>query len=167
LTGSRSIDHRTEWVRQHCRQIRQGAAENYGVAFDHYVKRVIKRRRKIARWLRPLIEEFRAAVVKHGDDQAVRHLAGCFGLIRAAGILGVRFGTLPYSEKLIDRSIRRCYRAAKRALRTEIDLLRAGLRRLRAKLNSPGIVTNGKNKAPRSFKGVDGYTNCHDPRRET
>jgi hypothetical protein len=153
-----SGDDRTAWVRQKCRNLRHGAARNHGVAIDHYVKRVIKRRRKIARWLRPLIEEFIQAVGEKGDDPAVRHLAGCFGLIRAAGILGVRFRTVPYSEKLIDRSIRRCYRAAKRGLRTETDLLREGLRRLRVKLSSGAIVvTNGTDKPRSSFKGVDAY----------
>ena len=86
-----SGDDRIEWARRKCRDLRRGAKHNHGVAIDHYVERLIKRRRKIARSLRPLIQEFIEVVGEQDDDPAVRHLASCFGLIRAAGIFAVRF----------------------------------------------------------------------------
>ena len=40
-------DDRTVWVRERCKDLRRAARENPGVAFEHFVKRVIKRRRRI------------------------------------------------------------------------------------------------------------------------
>jgi putative DNA primase/helicase len=154
-----SADDRTIWARQHCKELREGAVDNHGVAFGHYVKCIIKSRRKISAWLQPLIDEFVKAAVDQVDEPAVHHLASCFGLIRAAGVLGVRFGTLPYSEGLIDRCIKRCYRAARRGLRTEAELLRSGLRRLRGKLKSSNVlrVLGDKGHRAHALKVADGF----------
>jgi hypothetical protein len=53
----------------------------------------------------------------------------------------------------------RCYRAARRALRTETQLLRSGLRRLRAKLKSPNLpkVAGKRQLRAHAFKNADGY----------
>lgn len=152
-------NERVTWVRRRCQRLRRAAADNHGVAFKHFVKRVIKRRRKIATRLQPLIDEFIKRAVDHADEPAVHHLASCFGFIRAAGTLGVRFGTLPYTEKFVDRCILRCYRAARHDLRTETELLRSGLRRLRAKLDSSNLIKVDRNERPRAdaFKVADGY----------
>jgi len=152
-------DDRATWVRRHCQRLRRAAADNHGVAFTHFIKRIIKRRGKIATRLQPLIDEFIKNAVDDADEPAIHHLASCFGLIRAAGILGVRFGTLPYSEKFVDRCIMRCYRAAKRGLRTDTELLRSGLRRLRAKLESSNLlkVVGKKRHCANAFRVADGY----------
>ena len=154
-----SVDDRTKWVREQCKSLRKAVRDNHGVAFEHFVKRVIKRRRKLLAQLRPLIDEFINAAVVKADEPAVHHLASCLGIIRAGGILGVRFGTLPYSEKFVDRCIMRCFRTARRGLRTESNLLRSGLRRLRAKLKSSNMLKVIGKKQPRddAFKVVDGY----------
>ena len=154
-----SAEDRIKWARQQCKSLRQAAAANHGVALDHYIKRVIKSRHEITPWLRQLIGEFVDAVIDPVDEPAVHHLASCLGLIRAAGIIGVRFGTLPYTEKFVDRCIVRCYRAARRGLRTESQLLRSGLRRLRAQLKSSNMLKAVGKRQPRAdaFKIADGY----------
>ncbi len=151
--------YRTKWSRRQCKDLRRAVADNHGVAFEHFIRRVIKRRRKISALVQPLIDDFVNAAVNKTDEPALHHLASCFGLIRAGGILGVRFGTLPYSEKFVDRCIMRCHRAAKRSLRTETELLRSGLRRLRAKLKSSNILKTAGNKqrCADTFKTADGY----------
>ena len=154
-----SFEDRTKWASRQCKSLRNGARDNHGIAIEHFIKRVIKRRRKILALLRPLIDEFIKMAVDQADEPIVRHLASCFGLIRAAGILGVRFGSLPYSEKFVDRCIMRCYRAARGGLRTESKLLRAGLRRLRTKLKSSNMLKIVGKKQPRAdaFKFAHGY----------
>ena len=154
-----SAADRTKWAKGQCKDLRRGARDNPGVAIEHFIKRVIKRRREISALLQPLIDEFVDAAFHKVDEPSVHHLAGCFGLIRAAGVLGVRFGTLPYSERLIDRCIKRCYRAARRGLRTETELLRSGLRRLQAKLRSSSVIKAGGKSQPRAdaYKIADGY----------
>jgi hypothetical protein len=154
-----SADDRITWVRRQCQSLRAAVTKNHGVAFEHYIKRIIKNRLKISEWISPLIDEFIRNTAEEGDHAAILHLASCFGLIRAAGILGVRFGTLPYSEKFVDRCIMRNYRAARRTLRTDTELLRSALRRLRTKLNSPGVIRSVAKKGRRAdtFKIADGY----------
>ena len=53
--------------------------------------------------------------------------AKCIGHIYAAAVIGVRYATLPWSEKLVRKCVVRCYRDARRELKTEADLLRQGL----------------------------------------
>lgn len=154
-----ATNYRTKWCRRQCKDLRRTVAANYGVAFEHFIKHVIKRRRKISALTQPLIDEFVNAAVDKTDEPALHHLASCFGLIRAGGILGVRFGTLPYSEKFVDRCVMRCYRAARRSLRTETELLRSGLRKLRAKVKSSNMLKADRKKQRRAdaFKKVHGY----------
>ncbi len=154
-----SPDARVKWVRQQCKALRKAVRDNHGVAFEHFIGRIIKSRRKISARLQPLIDEFVKAALDQADEPAVHHLASCFGLIRAAGILGVRFGTLPYSEQLIDRCIMRCYRAARLGLRTETELLLSALRRLQAKIKSSSVLKAIGKKASRTdkYKVADGY----------
>jgi putative DNA primase/helicase len=156
-----SADDRIKWASQQCQRLRRAAADDHGVAFEHYITQVIKNRRKISAQVQPLIEEFVQAVVDPVDDPAVQHLASCFGIIRAGGILGARFGTLPYSEKFIGRCIKRCYRAARRGLRTDAELLRSALRRMRAKLKSSDVLKPTGKKQPRAdaLKTADGFIN--------
>jgi hypothetical protein len=154
-----SAADRPKWIREQCKALRKAVRDNRGVAFEHFIGRIIKSRRKISAHLQPLIDEFLKAAVDEADEPALHHLASCFGLIRAAGIFGVRFKTLPYSEKFVDRCIMRCYRAARRGLRTETELLRSGLRGLRAKLKSSNVLkTVGKRRpCADAFKTADGY----------
>jgi putative DNA primase/helicase len=156
-----SANDRTKWARQRCKKLRKAAIDNNGVAFERFIRRVIKNRYKISAQLQQLIQKFVKAVVDPVDEPAVQHLAECFGLIRAAGILGVRFGTLPYSERFIDRCIRRCYRAARRGLRTDGELLRAALGRMRLKLKSSDVLNIVGKRQTRAdaFTQADGFIN--------
>jgi hypothetical protein len=146
------------WVGRRCAALRKAVAKHHGVASDHFTGRVIRARRAIKDEIDYLIDTFIENAAEQTDDPAVRHLTRCFGLIRAGGILGVRFGTLPYSEQFVDRCIMRCYRAAKRNLRTDSQLLRSAIRRLRSKLTSSKIVKVGvKKPSANAFKNADGY----------
>jgi hypothetical protein len=128
------------------------------VAFKHFIRRVIKRRKAIARELAHLIENFVEEVIDKDDGNAVRHLATCFGLVAAAGILGVRFGTLPWSKKFVIRCVKRCYRDARRGLRTETDLLREGLRTFQDRIEAKLLkVSDKKYHSKSSWKAADGY----------
>ena len=63
-----SVEHRIEWARRLCKALRKAAADHHGVAFSHFIKRVIKRRRKIAARLQVLIDEFIYAVADPADE---------------------------------------------------------------------------------------------------
>jgi len=151
-------DRRT-WVRQLCKGLRRACRTHPGVAIKHFVERVIKNRRTIKLDLQRLTDRFVEKEVRKGDGPAIQHLAMCFGHLEAAGILGVRFKTLPWSEKVVRSCVRRCYLDARRALRTESDLLRQGLRVLRKKLDGEGMLdlTQALRVPQHALKASDGY----------
>ena len=153
-----AADRRT-WVRQRCKAFRRACRTDHGVAIQHFIERVIKHRRTIKVDLQSLTDQFVEAEIRKGDGPAVQHLATCFGHLEAAGLLGVRFKTLPWSEKVVRSCVRRCYRDARRALRTETDLLRQGLRVLWKKLDGEGLVdlTPPTRVPEHAFKAGDGY----------
>jgi hypothetical protein len=90
---------------------------------------------------------------------ATQHLAYCFGLLAAAGMLAVRFGTLPYSETFVLRCVRGCYRRAKRALKTEGMLLQQAISIFRKKIKGNDMIDLAQHHAPSSkeFNANDGY----------
>jgi hypothetical protein len=107
--------------------IREGCRRNRGVTIRHFIKCVIRNRKTVAQDVQSLRDEFADRVTDVNDSPAVRHLAKCIGHIYAAAVIGVRYGTLSWSERLVRNCVVSCYRDARRELKTEADLLRQGL----------------------------------------
>jgi putative DNA primase/helicase len=146
------------WVAQQCMALREGCRRHHGVAFRHFIRRSIKNRKTIKNDLSALTQQFVEDVTDQSDGHAVRHLARCFAHIGAAGVLGIRFETLPWTERFVVRSIKRCYRDARRALRTENDMLRDGLRILEDGIHSKlPKVSRKKPHSKSTWKAADGY----------
>jgi Domain of unknown function (DUF927) len=144
-------DRRAKWVENRCIAIRDGCEHNNGVAIRHFIKAVIQHRKTVQQDLVSLRETFVDHVVDKNDGPAVRHVAKCFGHIYAAAVIGVGFGTLPWSEKLVRKCVAKCYGDARRELNTETDLLRQGLSVLRNKVrNLPKANASG-------LKSADGF----------
>jgi putative DNA primase/helicase len=153
-----SVRDRREWARQQCIALRESCCAHRGVALKHFIRRVIKRRRSLRPQLRSLMNQFIKQISDKDDHPAVRHLATCFALIAAAGCLGIRFKTLPWTKKFVFKCIKRCYRDARRALRTESDLLEEGLRILRDRIRSRLVVFSPQKPYPNcGWHSADGY----------
>jgi putative DNA primase/helicase len=154
-----SNKNRAAWVQQQCAALRQSCRRYHGVAFDHFVGNVIEHRKALKLDLHELMNQFMKKVdVGTNDNPAIGHLAMCFALIAAAGCLGVRFGTLPWTERFVMKCVRRCYRDARRQLRTEDDLLRQGLRILEDGIGSKLLKLRRKNHYSKdAWKLADGY----------
>jgi len=149
---------RKAWVAQQCAALREGCRRHHGVAFQHFIRHSIKNRKTIKKDLSDLARQFVRNVTDQSDGHAVRHLAMCFAHIAAAGVLGVRFGTLPWTERFVVRCIKRCYRDARRGLRTEDDLLREGLRILEDDIHSKLLKVSRKKPPSKSaWNAADGY----------
>ncbi len=150
--------NRKAWVQQQCVMSRKGCHTHRGMALKHFIRQVIKRRKTIATELTHLTKQFVEEVIDKDDGNAVRHLATCFGHIAAAGVLGVRFETLPWSEQFVIRCIKRCYCDARRGLRTETDLLQQGLRTFRNGVKTKLLkVSHTKHHSKSAWKTADGY----------
>jgi putative DNA primase/helicase len=127
---------RAKWARNRCAKIRAGCRRNHGVAIQHFVEHIIRNSKAVQKEVKSLRRRFVNRVIDANDDPVVQHLAACFGHIYAAGIIGAGSGTLPWQAKTVRKCIERCYRDARRELNTETDLLRDGLKILRAKMRA-------------------------------
>jgi putative DNA primase/helicase len=152
---------RAQWVEQRCAKIRAGCRRNHGVSIQHFIERVIRNRKVVQKKVRSLRQKFVNRVIDTNDDPVVRHLAKCFGHIYAAAVIGVGFGTLPWSTKTVRKCIERCYRDARREMNTETDLLRDGLSILHAKIRALPKA-NGAD-----LKSVDGFLAGTKPNQAT
>jgi hypothetical protein len=149
---------RKTWVVQQCVALREGCRRHHAVALKHFIGHGIKNRKTIKKDLSALAHQFVKGVTDQSDGHAIRHLAMCFAHIAAAGVLGVRFGTLPWTERFVVRCIKRCYRDARRELRTETDLLHEGLRTLSDGIESKLLKVSRKKIYPKSmWKRAEGY----------
>jgi putative DNA primase/helicase len=145
-------ERRAKWAENRCITIRDGCEQNHGVAIRHFIRRIIQHRRTIQQDLVSLRETFVDHVIDKNDGPAVRHLAKCFGHIYAAAIIGVRFGTLPWSKELVRKCIARCYGDARRELNTEADLLRDGLGILHARIRALPKANGAASKSTEGFR---------------
>jgi hypothetical protein len=143
---------RAKWADQRCGKVRQGCRRNHGVTIRQFIEHVIRNRETVRKMLLSLRQEFLDRVIKAGDDAVVRHLAKCFAHIYAAAVIGVGFGTLPWSAKTVRKCIERCYRDARRELNTESDLLRDGLGILRAKTRNLPKANGAGLKSAEGFR---------------
>jgi hypothetical protein len=140
---------RAKWFDGQCAAIRRGCKDHHGYAQRHFLKHVINHCKTIKCELIELRDKFADLVTKDESDRVVQHLAKNFGHIYAAGIQAVRFGTVPWSEELVLKCVRRCFLAARREMKTEADLLRRGLRRLRARIDDRTVNLAGGRSLPR------------------
>jgi len=149
---------RSIWYRRQCAAIRAGCRRYHGMAHWHFIERVIGQHQTIRGELVALRDAFVKLVTKDETDHVIQHLAKNFGHIYAAGILAVRFGTVPWSEDLVLECIRRCYRDARREIKSEADLLRGALRRLRVRAADRSIVLTADQTMQQSrLRRADGY----------
>jgi hypothetical protein len=151
-----SAAKRSAWFAKQCAAIRDGCRRHHGKAHRHFIARVIRRRRTIRGELIALRDSFVELVTKNETDHVIQHLAKNFGHIYAAGVLAIRVGTVPWSKDLVLECVRRCYRDARREIKTEADLLRGALRRLKARVADGTIIVPAQTM-PKRLGRADGY----------
>lgn len=153
---------RAAWFERQCKNLRKHCAVNHGVALTHFLEYVIEHRREIRRQLNRYNEKFVAKVAASETDQAVRHLAKCFGHLYGTGMIGIQSGTLPWSGRQVRQFAIRCYRDARTSFSLESDLLAEGLKRLRKMSRGKRLNVLGSRdpSSPQSLKDADGFIRC-------
>jgi hypothetical protein len=148
---------RAAWFSKTCAEMRRGCRWHHGVASRHFIRNVMKRRKTVRAEVVKLRDSFVRAVAEGDADQVVLHMAKNFGHLYAAGVLAVQFKTVvPWSEKHVMTCISRSFRAARREIKTEAELLRRSLLRLKAKAKSRTTPLDQKHKG-HSLKSTEGY----------
>ena len=105
------------WRRKQFRELAKACANNHGAVFDYYIERLIfhgreKVRKVVLKWM----ETFVLHVGTGTDGDIARDVARNFGLIYAAGVLGIKLRILPWTAQELLDAISKCYFAARECL---------------------------------------------------
>jgi putative DNA primase/helicase len=109
---------------------------NHGAAGDMFISRLISHRDKVAAYLKEAEASFVKEVAYELDGDVARDVAGTFGLIYAAGMIGIKTKLLPWGREELFDAIAKCYRAARDLLPDDGVTLRQGIDKLRSLLGS-------------------------------
>ena len=150
--------NRPHWFSEQCKLLRKHSLRNRGVALAEFVRHVSKSRKSIRSNIRQLTKTFVELAASGETDPAVLHLASSYGLIYAAGVIGIDAGVVPWTEGLVLKSIKRCFHDARKAIRSDGDLVTSALARFHQKLKNGALVPLGaKGTAKADIKSADGY----------
>jgi putative DNA primase/helicase len=77
--------------------------QNHGAALKAYLERIVLAEFDVAEVARNATSTFVGHVVESGDGAVARDVAAKFGLVYAGGMLGIRFGIVPWqADELLD-----------------------------------------------------------------
>jgi len=132
---------------------------NHGKAFEKYIESLIAEEPKVAQYVERRITGFVGHVCDQFDGDVARDVAEKYGLIYAGGMLGIRFGLLPWEKRELREATAKCYRYARELLPDDGVVLRRGIQALETRLRSlPTSSSLAKRSvAEGSFKEAEGY----------
>jgi hypothetical protein len=107
---------------------------NHGAANEEYLRRIITAEFGVRDSTKAAIDSFVRSVAESGDGAVTRDVAAKFGLVYAGGLLGIRFGIVPWQQEELLDAIAKCYRGARDLLPDEGVALRQGLALLMGRL---------------------------------
>lgn len=135
-------------------QLEAACKRYHGTAFRAFVARAVQELGRLPDATRSLMDCFYEYAVVSDTQGWERRFARKFALAAAAGILAARWKILPWSEDLILRAVKLCYRRARKAVPDAKQLLRLGMARFKKRLRNPERIIDlrGMNVAERKFK---------------
>jgi len=144
------------WKSDTFKKIAYACEMNHGKAFRKYIKVLIAHRAKLEEYVQARIAIFMRHVCDEYDGDVARDVAQKFGLIYAAGRLGIQCELLPWDKSDLLDAITKCYIGARDLLPDDGVAIRQGITALRAKLRKlPRIYK--KAVAKTDFGKFDGY----------
>jgi Domain of unknown function (DUF927) len=131
--------------------------QNHGAALKAYLERIVLAEFDVAEFARNAALTFVGHVVESGDGAVARDVAAKFGLVYAGGMLGIKFGIVPWqADELLD-AIAKCYRAARDILPDEGVALRKGMGVLSACLGRLRRLKELEGDRSTDWDRIDGY----------
>jgi hypothetical protein len=131
--------------------------QNHGAALKAYLERIVLAEFDVAEVARNATSTFVGHVVESGDGAVARDVAAKFGLVYAGGLLGIRFGIVPWqADELLD-AIAKCYRAARDILPDEGVALRKGMEVLNACLGKLRRLKDLEGDRSTDWDRIKGY----------
>ena len=144
------------WKKQTFKQIADACEKDHGEAFRKYIKALIADRGGLKEYIEARIAFFVRHACDEYDGDVARDVAEKFGLIYAAGRLGIQCGLLPWDKPELLDALTKCYISARDLLPDDGVAIRQGIRALRAKLR--GLPRTSKKAATKpDYDRIDGY----------
>jgi hypothetical protein len=145
---------RLSWVSQNRAAVHEA---NHGAPLKPYLEKIITADFDIREMAREATVSFARHVADVGDDVVARDVASKFGLVYAGGLLGIRFGIVPWQQDELLDAIAKCYRGARNQLPDEGEALRRGLAILRSFLGGLGRRKKLRENASTDWGKIEGY----------
>jgi hypothetical protein len=131
--------------------------QNHGAALGVYLEKIVLAEFDVAEVARNATSTFVGHVVESGDGAIARDVAAQFGMVYAGGLLGIKFGIVPWQpDELLD-AIAKCYRAARDILPDEGVALRKGMGVLSACLGRLRRLKGLEGDRSTDWDRIDGY----------
>ena len=145
-----------DWKKDTFKKIADACEKDHGKAFRKYIKALIADRVELKGYVQARIAYFVRHVCDEYDGDVARDVAEKFGLIYAAGRLGIRCGLLPWDRAELLDALTKCYIGARDLLPDDGVAIRHGITALRAKLHELPRISK-KAAAATKFENIDGY----------
>lgn len=97
-------------------KIETACQSNYGTALRAFVAKVVKDQNQAKPRVADLMKRFEKLALVSSEDEWEIRFAKKFGVAYAAGILGIEYGVLPWTQKALQGAILKCYRRARMAI---------------------------------------------------
>jgi putative DNA primase/helicase len=148
-----------EWKTETFSEIANACKRNHGIPFWKYIRDLIAHGPELKQYVSKAIDVFVNHVCDDKDGNVTRDVAGKFGLIYAGGMLGIRYGLLPWKRSELLDAISKSYFGARALLPDDAVLLREGIKALVEKIRTlPSLSHLSEKKFPLARIGdLDGY----------
>jgi hypothetical protein len=149
------VEQFAQWRENRFKEIAEACRDNHGSVLHRYIELLLPRRNEIKAYVERWTAHFVDHVCDELDGDIARDVARTFGLLFAAGMLGIEVELLPWSQQELLDAIKKCYRGARRLLPDKGVALRRGIRALELRLRSlPSLA-----KLPKGtdYEGLHGY----------
>jgi hypothetical protein len=159
LADDLKIGNFQDWKAETFLKIALACEENHGATFHKYISKLIAHRAGLRQNLQAGIKYFVKQVRDECDGDIARDVAEKFGLIFVGGMLGIRYGLVPWNRTELLDAVTKCYLAARELLPDDGVALRRGIHALKERLRqlpSLSYLPTG-NTAKGHYENVDGY----------
>ncbi len=154
LPSAMKADDFQEWKRDTFATIAAACKQNHGTLFRKYIGKLIAHGPTLTDLVLKCVDHFVKHVRDDSDGDVARDVAQKFGLIYAGGILGIRYGLLPWKQSDLLDAISKCYFGARELLPDDGVALRRGINALKALLNR---LPRAERLAKTGYADVDGF----------
>ena len=144
-----------EWKRETFSKIADACEQNHGIPFRKYIGDLIAHGQSLRNDVTECVGHFAKHVRGEGDGDVARDVAEKFGLFFAGGILGIRYGLLPWKKSEVLDAISKCYFGARDLLPDDGVALRRAIQALKVLL---GDLAPTERLDTTDYANVNGYS---------